>query len=29
MTKTQQVLPFGDPEVSRPDPARLIAGDPE
>ena len=29
MTKTQQVLPLGDPEVSRPDTARLIAGDPE
>ena len=29
MTKTQQVLPLGDPEISRPDPARLIFGNPE
>jgi uncharacterized cupin superfamily protein len=29
MPKTQQVLPSGEPEISRPDPSRLIAGDPE
>lgn len=29
MAKTQQVLPLGDPEISRPDPARLIFGNPE